>query len=569
MLIDLYRILFFLAKIILKIYGRESMRNIKLSSFLLTLLAIFLIADIIGYRLLYTNMLANHEKETQILFYKIKAETSDLLSKLVFNYKIQEKILLEKHRIVETYLKTHDLNSSLKEIYEKINAGHPDKPYDIYISDKNLIIRNTTYKMDDGYDLTFAKDVFELHKEQNITGCSTPIREKKSDNFLSYTDSYLTRNGDERAAVLELSYTYRNTAESIQDIENMIAEYPNIVAAKAYSLGQGDFVYELMLKNDPTYKRTSNEIITAKHRAEALAKKLKKNDLFKKKIEKDGKHYLQLYMLAKNPISNQVRILYSILLDESKFYAQLYRLNFLILFISFLGIVAIFFLAKIRIKEERLSEQDSFVQSVMHEIKTPLSVITLNNELRQIEYGTDPYGEEIDSALKVLHNTYNSMSYIITKEKLQYQPETLELKSILKDRIDFFQTIATANKKKIVYEIDSECRTDISLIELMRLIDNNLSNAIKYSYPSTQVKVLLKENTLSFHTQSDVIKDGKKIFNKYVRENTTVGGYGLGLNIVKEIAEQYDIKIGLISDEKKGTTFIYRFKCHSDDISSW
>ena len=363
--------------------------------------------------------------------------------------------------------------------------------------------------------------------------------EKKSDHFLSYTDQYLTRDGNDRAGVLQVSYTYTNTAQSIQSIEKLIADYPNVVTAKAYSFGQGDFVYELMLKDDPSYKRTGKELIATKERAQALAKKLKNNDLFQEELVKDGKHYRQLYMLAQSPISDQVRILYSILLDESAFYTQLSRLNLLIFFISVLGILAILFLAKIRGKEQRLSEQDSFVQSAMHEIKTPLSVITLNNELRAIEYGTGPYGKGIDSALKVLRNAYNSMSYIITK----------------------------ANNKKIRYEIDSDCMTDISQIELMRLIDNNLSNAVKYSFPGTEVLVTLRQSTLSFHAQSEAIRDRTKIFNKYIRENTTVGGYGLGLNIVREIAEQYQIEIMLESDAETGTTFTYRFKCHSDDIS--
>jgi len=543
------------------------LKNIKLSSFLLTLLAIFLIADFIGYRVLYTNMISNHEKDTRILFYKIKSETSDLLSKLIFNYKMQEKTLLEKHAVVLEYFKNRDLNSSLKEIYEKINQGYPDKPYDIYISDENLIIRNTTYKMDEGFDLSFAKDVFELHKEKNITGCSSPIREKKSDNFLSYTDSYLTRNGNDRAGILEVSYTYKNTAQNIKSIENLIAKYPDIITAKAYSFGQGDFVYELMLKDDPTYVRTSSEIIAAKNRAEILSKKLQNNDLFKKEIIKEKKPYLQLYMLAKSPISDDVKILYTILLDESEFYAYLHKLNIFMLLISVLGIVAILFLAKIRSKEERLSKQDKFVQSAMHEIKTPLSIITLNNELRQIEQGTDPYGEEISSALKVLHNAYDSMSYIITRDALQYEVETLDLAEILQERIDFFQTIAASNNKKIILKVDSECKINISRTELMRLIDNNLSNAIKYSRVGSQIVVELKDNILSFLTEGEPIKNKKHIFDKYVRENTVVGGYGLGLNIVKEIARQYHIKIDLVSEEKKGTLFTYTFKCHTNDIS--
>jgi signal transduction histidine kinase len=234
--------------------------------------------------------------------------------------------------------------------------------------------------------------------------------------------------------------------------------------------------------------------------------------------------------------------------------------------ISVMGIVGILFIGKIRGKELRLSNQDKFVQSAMHEIKTPLSVITLNNELRQMEYGKDQYSEEIDSALKVLHNAYNSMGYIITKDDFQFKVERLSLKRVLEERIAFFQTIAASNNKQIVLDAESHCHIEMSMTELMRLIDNNLSNAVKYSQAGSRIDVRLQDNKLSFHTSGDLVKDKKKIFNKYVRENTTVGGYGLGLSIVQEISRRYNIVIELVSEEGKGTIFSYLFKCCTNEI---
>ncbi|MEA3434242.1 MAG: HAMP domain-containing sensor histidine kinase [Campylobacterota bacterium] len=543
------------------------MKNIKISSFIFMLIGIFLIINMIGYKVLYNNIESSHEMDTKILFHDIKDETSDLLAKLIHYYKLEKPLLLAKHQIAEEYMNNHDLNVSLDELYELINAGHMDSPYDIYITDKNLTIFNTTYKNDLGFNLTFAKDHFEKHQFQNIIGCSFPIREVNTYNFLSYSDSYLSKNGDDRAAVLEISYMYKNISKGLRNIENIIMKNPIILDMKAYSFGGQNFVYDMMLKKDASYKYYTMDFVSIQKKAKELSKKLHHSDLKIEYFSKKGKHYQRLYMLTQSPISEDLKIVYTLLLNDDNYYAQLNHLNLFMFLSLILGFIAIFIITKVRDKEIKLSDQDKFVQSAMHEIKTPLSIITLNNELRQLEQGRDSYSEEIDNALKVLHNSYRSMSFIMTKDKLAYEIETLNLRQKVEERIEYFQTIALLNNKKIIFDLDSHCRVKLSLIELTRLIDNSLYNALKYSAAGSDIKVVLTNNILSFHNQGEAIENKEKVFNKYFRENNTVGGYGLGLSIIKDIADKYDIGIELQSDTNRGTIFTYVFKCHTNDIS--
>ncbi len=512
-------------------------------------------------------MQSNHEKDTEILFHKIKDQTSDLLAKLIHRYQIEKPTLLQKHKIAQAYLNNHDLNVSLNEIYQKINTGHKNKPYDIYITDKNLTIQNTTYAPDLGFNLSFAKNTFEKYKSQNIIGCSFPIREIGRHNFMSYTNTYLSKNGNDRAAILQVSYTYKSMSKELISIENIITQHPIIQDMKAYSFGQDNFIYDMVLKDDPSYVHSNDEMVSMQKEAQQLSQKLHNSDLQIKHFSKNGIHYQRLYMSTQSPISEDLKIVYTLLLDDDSYYARLNQLNLFMLFSIILGIISIFIIVKVRDKEVRLSEQDKFVQSAMHEIKTPLSIITLNNELRQLEQGTDSYSEEIDNALKVLHNSYRSMSFIMTKDPLSYEIETLNLSQIVKQRIEYFQTIAAVNDKKIIFDINSHYRLDISLIELTRLIDNSLYNAIKYSAAGSDIHVILDNNRLSFHNQGKAIEHKEKVFHKYFRENTTVGGYGLGLSIIKDIANKYDIGITLQSDTHEGTIFTYVMKCHTGDIS--
>ena len=542
------------------------MKNIRISSFVFILIVIFFTINFIGYRSLSNHIVSDHEKDTKILFYEIKNQTSKLLTKLLSEYHTQKEQLKNKHKTVLEYMNRHDLNVNLDEIQQQINQGHAGKPYNIYISDKNLVVRNSTYKNDIGFDLSFAKSTIEEHKAENIIGCSAPIREKTSKNFLSFTDSYLSKEGDDRSAVLQVSYTYKDTTQELTALQKLIKTHPSIKDIRSYSVSSSGHTYEIVLKEtDTSYNPNLYNIAFSKEKAIIALKKLNHNDFMEEEFHEEDIPYKLLYITVNGHANKDIKFIYTILLDESAFYDRLRNLDILMILISLLGIIGVFMITKIRGEEIKLSDQDNFVQSAMHEIKTPLSIITLNNELRQLEQGTDAYSEEIDNALKVLHNSYRSMSFIMRKDQLGYEIETLDLSQIVKERIEYFQTIAVVNDKKITFDIDSHCRIDISLIELSRLIDNSLYNAIKYSAVGSPIKVVLDNNMLSFHNLGKAIENKEKVFHKYFRENKTVGGYGLGLSIVKDIADKYHIDIELQSDTHKGTIFTYIFHCHTND----
>ncbi|MBE0498779.1 MAG: HAMP domain-containing histidine kinase [Campylobacterales bacterium] len=524
-----------------------------------------MLIDLVGYRLLYNNITQSHEKDTQLFFYQIKNTTSDFLSKLLYEYSTQKSILLEKHAEVLEYLKTHPQGGDLSEIHRQINE---DGAYNIYITDKELIIRNSTYAPDIGFDLSFAKSTFDEHYEKGIIGCSSPIFERHSKKFLSFSDSYLAQNGDEKSAIVQVSYTYSDTKHQLKQLHKLIDTFANVKDAKAYIIVNTELINDLILKDYPSYKPNINEIVSQTEEGGAIAAKLHGASLVTDYFVDEGTPYKVLYVSTMSAIFDDTKIIYSILFDESEFHESLDRLNYLMLLITVLGIVAIIIISKVRTKEMRLGEQDRFVQSAMHEIKTPLSIITLNNELRELEFGEDEYSGEINTALKTLRSSYDDMSFILTKERLHYPVELLSLDAVLHSRIDYFQSIARANSKTILFENRGGCTVEISHTELLRLIDNTLSNAIKYSAPKSRITVTLDQAMISFHNSGKAIQNSTKIFDKYFRENSVLGGYGLGLSIVSEIAKKYSIEISLESDEKTGTIFTYFLKCHTDDIPS-
>lgn len=531
------------------------------------ILIIFLLISAAGYIVLRESIITNHEKDTQILFYNIQSQTSDLLSKLLYKYTVQKNELLKKHEIVTNYIHTHGTNPlavNLAEIQSIINADTQNNPYNIYISDKNLVIRNTTYAKDLGFDLSFAKQEFDEHFEKNITGICTPLFEKSSKQFFSYADSYLDKN---KSGVLQVSYTYADSRNKFLEIQNIIAKYPNIKNAQAYIMVDTGFVNDIILKEYESYKPDLKEILARIDEGTKVNNKLINANLITDNFTKDGVAYRAIFLSTQSAIFDNTKIVYSLLLDERILENRLQNLNISIFIITFLGLIAILVAANMRTKEIKLHEQDAFVQSSMHEIKTPLSIITLNNELRELEFGKDEYSSEIESAIKTLKTSYDDMSFTITKDKLVYPLEIIILGEVLQERVEYFKTIANSNAKSIVLSVTSLCKIEMSLVELVRLIDNNLSNAIKYSEQNSVITVTLKDNILSFHNVGKTIEDTKHIFDKYFRENSVMGGYGLGLNIVKDIAKKYLVTIALDSNAQNGTTFTYKLKCHTNDIS--
>ncbi len=68
------------------------------------------------------------------------------------------------------------------------------------------------------FDLSFAKYLFDNHKNSNIIGISPPVFEMFSQKMMSYSDTYLPNSN----RVLQISYTYENLDK---DLENLKKSY--------------------------------------------------------------------------------------------------------------------------------------------------------------------------------------------------------------------------------------------------------------------------------------------------------------------------------------------------------
>jgi len=207
--------------------------------------------------------------------------------------------------------------------------------------------------------------------------------------------------------------------------------------------------------------------------------------------------------------------------------------------------------------------QDKFLKNAIHEINTPLSIIITNIDLFKLKFTKNKYLTKIEAGSKIIHNIYNDLTYLIKKDRINYPLSSINFSQFLYSRIDFFDEIANGNELNIKYEITDNLLINFNDTQLQRICDNSLSNAIKYSYKNTKIFIKLYENEnniiLSIQNDSDTIENPNKLFDRFYRENENRGGFGLGLNIIKEICDYYKIDINVTSINNH-STFKYTFK---------
>ncbi len=219
---------------------------------------------------------------------------------------------------------------------------------------------------------------------------------------------------------------------------------------------------------------------------------------------------------------------------------------------------------KTHMLKELFEAQKQFIRYAIHETNTPLSVMIANIELYSMKHGRDPYLAKIEASLKQVFNIYDDLSFLVKKDLVEYPKMNIDISEYVQSRVRFFDEVAQMARVNFVFE--ERCNDKVSVrineTKLQRIIDNNLTNAIKYTKRDEMIRVMVvcegRWVQVHFASRSVTIKEPEKIFEAYYRENRYKDGFGLGLNLVKSICDEEDIEITLHSDEEQ-TEFTYRF----------
>jgi signal transduction histidine kinase/tetratricopeptide (TPR) repeat protein len=216
--------------------------------------------------------------------------------------------------------------------------------------------------------------------------------------------------------------------------------------------------------------------------------------------------------------------------------------------------------------------KDRFFSIMAHDIKNPL-VAQLSGAkilLSRID-GMDTDGMKMIAG-EIQKNTFHLLGLLnnllqwsrLQMKRIKCQPTPLVIAAIVHRSFELYGLKARNKEIELKHEIDPELLILADRDMLITVMNNLVSNAIKFSHPGAIVRVstIQQENTITVMVQDSGIgmtpEQQENLFRLDVSSSTpgtnNEKGTGLGLILIKELVQQNDGEVRIQSEEGKGTT---------------
>ncbi|MDD2978938.1 MAG: HAMP domain-containing sensor histidine kinase [Hespellia sp.] len=231
--------------------------------------------------------------------------------------------------------------------------------------------------------------------------------------------------------------------------------------------------------------------------------------------------------------------------------------------------------AEEKVKFDR--ENKELISNISHDLKTPITAI--KGYVEGIKDGVADTPEKMDRYIKTIYNKANEMDLLINELTLYSKIDTnrIPYNFTTISAIDYFGDCSEdlsmeLESKGIEFHYHNEIRDDCKIIvdteQLRRVINNIVNNSIKYmDKPSGCITMGVKDVgdfvqiELGDNGKGIAAKDLPNIFDRFYRtdasRNSSKGGSGIGLSIVKKIVEEHGGNIWATSREDEGTTMSF------------
>lgn len=220
--------------------------------------------------------------------------------------------------------------------------------------------------------------------------------------------------------------------------------------------------------------------------------------------------------------------------------------------ISLVGIIAVFIIVFIFSKivfnpvKRTYDKQKRFVTNAAHELKTPLTIISANNELIDAEYNSLDETQAIDKQVKkltIMINNLTLLSKLDEEDKNVDLKEKVDLTKLSNDLIEPFKVIFESRNIKFNFFVDDNCYIKGNTNLISQLLSLLIDNANKYALTYINFEVRIVGEGVELKTSNDADIDEKNpnlLLERFYRNDKARGkieGSGIGLSVVNEIVK--------------------------------
>ena len=210
----------------------------------------------------------------------------------------------------------------------------------------------------------------------------------------------------------------------------------------------------------------------------------------------------------------------------------------------------------IRPMVESYSKQKRFITDASHEIKTPLAVIDAANEVQEIESGESEWTQSIHEQVARLTALTERLVFLARMDEgsAGFTMISIDLSEAVDKAASPFESVAVSRGKRLSTSIASGVRAHADAAAVAQVVELLLDNATRYASEGSVIELSLRAVSrgagkgsaeLVVSNAVDELPEGDldRLFDRFYRADVSrsskTGGSGVGLSVVRAIAEAH------------------------------
>lgn len=255
-----------------------------------------------------------------------------------------------------------------------------------------------------------------------------------------------------------------------------------------------------------------------------------------------------------------------VFVDAKKEIQQIVRLIIVTILVFFICLIGIYTLIRLLSKRaiqpfvDNVKKQQQFISNASHEIKTPLAVLSANNDLLSMMGTENRWIDSNRRQIKRLNGLVGQMLLLARydESQLTLTVEKIDLVQISKEIIDDLSPVLQEKGLTVQFQGGTSYVINADKSSIQELIRILIDNAIKYTVIDKVITIKVTDEAFCMINQTEPMTDEqvRQLFDRFYRvdssRNRTTGGSGLGLSIAQKIAEinQLQLSAELVEQDR-------------------